>query len=289
MSRTPFPMAERPLKVEVDGGRITGWLSGTGPPLLLLHGGPGLSDYLSGLAAELAPTFTVFRYQQRGVPPSVTDGDRTVEGHVADAARVLDRLGWKRAIIAGHSWGGHLAMHVAVAHAERTRALVVLDALGAVPDGGEQALGTNLMRPLPDAQRARIEEIIAREERGETNEAEQLESLSILWPYYFADPSLAPPMPPMRFDVEGGLATWASIRAHFTARTLEDGLPGLTMPTLIVHGELDPVPPVEAERTAAIIPGAELRILPGIGHFPWDEQPGIAREILEEFAARLPD
>ena len=61
----------------MDGGQITGWLSGTGPPLLLLHGGPALSEYLSSLAAELAPAFTVFRYQQRGLAPSVTDGERT--------------------------------------------------------------------------------------------------------------------------------------------------------------------------------------------------------------------
>lgn len=287
MSTTPAAVPERQVSVEVDGGQITGWLSGAGPQLLLLHGGPGLSEYLSGLAAELAPAFTVFRYQQRGLPPSVTDGDRSVEGHVADAGRVLDGLGWERAIIAGHSWGGHLAMHVAVAHPERARALVVLDALGALPDGGEEALGANLMRPLPDAQRARIDEIIAREERGETNEAEQLESLGILWPYYFPDPDRAPPMPALRFDVEGGLATWVSIRAHFAARTLEERLPALAVPTLLIHGERDPVPPVEAERTAAIIPGAELRVLAGLGHFPWEDQPGVVRRIVAELVDRL--
>ena len=37
---------ERELSLEVEGGSIVGWMSGEGPPLVLLHGGPGLSEYL---------------------------------------------------------------------------------------------------------------------------------------------------------------------------------------------------------------------------------------------------
>src|SRR5438094_3382998 len=76
--------AEREVSLEVDGGRIVGWMSGVGPPMLLLHGGPGLSDYLGQLAGELSSAFTVFRYQQRGLAPSVVEGDRSVEGHMAE-------------------------------------------------------------------------------------------------------------------------------------------------------------------------------------------------------------
>jgi pimeloyl-ACP methyl ester carboxylesterase len=47
----------------VPGGSITGWLAGTGPPVLVLHGGPGLSDYTAPLAAELTDAFGVIRYQ----------------------------------------------------------------------------------------------------------------------------------------------------------------------------------------------------------------------------------
>src|SRR6266540_6246960 len=104
-------MAERTeegeFRAPVPGGEIAGWVSGSGPPALLLHGGPGLSDYLEDLAAELSAVMTVARYQQRGLAPSVIEGDRTVEGHVADAVGVMDALGWDRAWAIGHSWGGH--------------------------------------------------------------------------------------------------------------------------------------------------------------------------------------
>lgn len=285
---TTVEPGEREVSLAVDGGRIVGWLSGNGPALVLLHGGPGLSEYLTGLAAELAPAFTVFRYQQRGLEPSVTEGDRSVEGHIADLVSVLDGLGWAKPWIVGHSWGGHLAMHFAVAHPERTAALVVMDPLGAVGDGGAEVFGENLMRQLPDDRRARVEELNAAEERGEWQPGDLVEGLRLLWPYYFADPSSASPMPPMQGDHPGHLETWASVREHFEARTLEEALPRLEMPVIFIHGALDPIPAAEIQRSARLVPGADLHLLEGIGHFPWLEQPGSVLELLQAFAAANP-
>jgi pimeloyl-ACP methyl ester carboxylesterase len=260
-----------------------GTVQGSGPPALLLHGGPGMSDYLADLAFELSEVVTIARYQQRGLAPSVAEGDRTVEGHVADAVAVLDALGWDRAWVIGHSWGGHLAMHVAVAAPDRLLGLVVLDALGALPDGGGEALGVNLMRGLTEEQRTYVEDYNAREEAGNGTPEEALAAFNILWPHYFADPASAPPVPDFRMDLEGGLMTWPSITRHFEEGTLERGLTQLRMPVLVVHGDASPIPPVEAERTAALIPGVTLRIPPGVGHFPWKEEPGSVRREVEAF------
>ena len=244
-----------------------------------------MSDYLADLAAELYPVMTIARYQQRGLTPSVVDGDRTVEGHVADAVAVMDALGWDRAWAIGHSWGGHLAMHLAAAQPDRVLGMVALDALGAVPDGGTEALGENLMRRLPEEERTRLESYYDREEAGEGSAEESLDALRTLWPYYFGDPASAPPMPEMRLDLEGHLMTWPSVKQHFEGGTLERGLAALRMPALVLHGDASPIPPVEAERSAALIPGATLRILPGIGHFAWIEEPGSVRREMEALLA----
>jgi lipase len=98
-------MSTSSFEAPVVGGSLKGWRSGSGPPALLLHGGPAMSEYLEGLAAELEGIFTCFRYQQRGLSPSVTDGDKSVRGHVADAVGVLDALSIQRAFLIGHSWG----------------------------------------------------------------------------------------------------------------------------------------------------------------------------------------
>jgi pimeloyl-ACP methyl ester carboxylesterase len=260
-------------------------VGGDGPPALLLHGGPGMSDYLADLAAELAPVMTSARYQLRGLAASVVDGDRTVEGHVADAVAVMDALGWDKAWAIGHSWGGHLAMHLAVARPDRLLGMVALDALGAVPDGGSEALGENLMARLSAAERTRLEAYYAREEAGGGTPEESLDALRTLWPYYFGDPASAQPMPDLRLDLEGHLMTWPSVMQHFEAGTLERGLTQVRMPALVLHGDASPIPPVEAERSAALIPGVTLRILPGIGHFAWIEEPGSVRREMEALLA----
>jgi pimeloyl-ACP methyl ester carboxylesterase len=244
-----------------------------------------MNDYLPALALELSPVMTVAHYQQRGLAPSVTSGDRSVEGHVADAVSVMDALGWERAWVIGHSWGGHLAMHVAVARPERLAGLVVLDALEALPDGGAAALGEHLMKWLSPADRAQVEEYYEREEAGGGSEAESVEALRMVWPFYFGDPDTASPMPEMRIDLEGSAATWASINKHFEGGTLEAGLPELRMPVLVLHGAKSPIPAAEAARTAALIPGVHLTILEGIGHFPWLERPGSVRQEMEAMLA----
>lgn len=274
---------EREVRIPVEGGEIVGWMSGDGPPLLLLHGGPGLSEYLPSLAAELAPSFTVFRYQQRGLPPSVTDGTRTVEGHVADAIAVLDGLGWDRAWIAGHSWGGHLAMHVVVAHPERALALAPIGALWAVGDGGSEEFVATLRSRVPDELQAELAASEAAEDAPDADPIGEPESLKILWPYYWGNPAAAGPMPPMLSDRVGGREAWASIEEHFAKGTLEQGLRSLAVPSILIHGDLDPIPASAAQQTAVIIPGSELRGLPNVGHWPWLEQPGVVRALLEEF------
>jgi pimeloyl-ACP methyl ester carboxylesterase len=106
------------FRVRSAGATLVGEQAGGGPLALILHGGPGLSDDTEPLARELSNVFTTVRYTQRGVPPASGAGPFAVEDHVADAIAVLDAVGLEAAWMVGHSWGGHLAMHVAVAQPE---------------------------------------------------------------------------------------------------------------------------------------------------------------------------
>jgi pimeloyl-ACP methyl ester carboxylesterase len=159
--------------------------------------------------------------------------------------------------------------------------LIVLDGLGAVGDGGTAALGPNLTALLSDEDRARVDELDAKGDRGEASEAEHLEQMRLVWPYYFANPAAAPPMPTFRVHPFGAV-TWVSISEHFQRRTLELGLPAFELPALIVHGERSPIPLVEAERTAALMPHAQL-VVNRHGHWPWLEEPGLVRRLVARF------
>jgi len=271
----------RELRAEVPGGSIIAWQAGDGPWVLVLHGGPGLSDYTESLADELADAYSVIRFQQRGLAPSTTSGPFDVERHVADAVAVLDAAGAERAYVVGHSWGGHLAMHLAVAHPDRLLGLLVVDPLGAVPDGGVGEMGQNLVSRMSPAQLARAAALQEREEAGEATEEDALAGLANVWPGYFARPDQAPPMPPIGLSVDCYAGTFESIQRHFEDKTLEQGLPSLRMPTVFVLGAGSPIPNQYGVASAALIPGASHRIEPDCGHFPWLERPGTVRAALD--------
>ena len=223
----------------------------------------------------------MIRYQQRGLAPSTTSGPFSIGQHVADAIAVLDAAGASRAYVIGHSWGGHLAMHLAVRHPDRVLGLVIVDPLGAVPDGGASEMDEELVaRTLPELA-ARARELDERAMTGEGTAEDALESLAIVWPGYFSSPQTAPPMPPLSTSVECYAETFASIRSHFEQHTLEQSLPSLNVPAVFVLGAASPIPVWHGVASAELIPGARYQIEEGCGHFPWLERPGSVRQALE--------
>jgi proline iminopeptidase len=277
------------VQVPVSGGEVHVWRKGSGPPVLVLHGGPGLSEYTDTLVDELEEGFTAYRYQQRGLAPSTTAGPFDIETHVADAVAVLDGVGVERAYVVGHSWGGHLAMHLAVHHPDRLLGLVVVDPLGAVPDGGEADLERILTERISPEGMARALEIDRRAMAGEATTDDALESLAIVWPGYFSTPSAAPPMPDIALSVPCYAGTFESIHQQFALGTLQKSLPGLQLPSYFLLGADSPIPPEHGIASAALVPDARYEVLDDCGHFIWLEHPGSVRRVLDTVATWVAD
>jgi pimeloyl-ACP methyl ester carboxylesterase len=278
-------VSETPFEVALPGGVLHGHVGGEGPPALLLHGGAAVTDYMDGCARELDGVFRTMRYQQRGTYPSDADPPYSIEAHIADAVRVLDHFGIDRAWVVGHSWGGHLALHLAVSHAERLLGVVCVAPLGAFDDVFAEH-DANLRRGLSDAEIARVEAVERRRREGVVTDAELVERMSILWPRWFADPENAAPCPITHVGARCSTEVNVSLSHHFAARTLERELLELRLPALFVHGDRDALPLRSSTATAALIPGAVVVTLPGSGHFPWLERPGELRRAVESFLAK---
>jgi proline iminopeptidase len=281
-------MAEQRIRIATPDGDIGGWTGGTGTETaVLLHGGPGMSDYLESLSPIAGRRFRTIRYQQRGQAPTTIAGPYTVDAHVADAAAVIDAEAGGRAWIIGHSWGGHLALHMLTACPERIAGAVIIDPLGAGIDVMEEFV-QNLQAGLDADRRRRFNEIEAREEAGEATPEESLESLGIVWPNYFADPPTAPPMPPaLRLSPEVLTPTFASIAEHAGRGTLTTGLPKVPaeIPVLFIYGARSPMPPRTTIDTAALIPHAQVEAVEDAGHFPWLEFPDAMRASIDRLPA----
>ena len=265
------------------GGLLRGWIAGDGPPVLMLHGGPGLTyTVLDDAAAELLPAFRVASFQQRGLLPSVEEGPFTIDQALIDLVAVLDHLEWDRAYVVGHSWGGHLAFHAAVAMPDRLLGVLAIDPLGAVGDGGMALFEAEMYARTPEADRRRAQELDERTMRGECSEAEALEGLQLVWPSYFADPPSAPPMPPLRMSLPA-TALFADIETCLPA--LEKALPDVRVPMGVLVGASSPMPPKEAGLVSAErVPGAWGISVPDAGHFPWVESPGCVAAAMDRLA-----
>jgi pimeloyl-ACP methyl ester carboxylesterase len=262
-----------------DGPLIAGRRAGSGPRVLLLHGGPGLGfDYLRELADELAQENDVAWYQQRGLAPSAVEGPCTVATDVGDALRVLDALGWDNVYVVGHSWGGHLALHVASALPERVCGVLAVDPLGSVGDGRWPEFDEEIFRRTPEEVRARARELDALITDGGADDELALEQMRLVWPAYFADPEHAPPMPELRIASGRSAQMVRSILAELPV--LEAGLPRIRVPVGFVHGSRSPMPLAASTDAADLIPGAWVDVVDGAGHFVWVEAPGAVRASL---------
>jgi pimeloyl-ACP methyl ester carboxylesterase len=274
-------MTRQEFSAPVAGGALGGWVSGDGPNVLALHGGPGMSaNYLDSLVDQLTG-YRVALFQQRGLPPSTLDGPFDIATAVDDVAAVLDHLGWETAYVVGHSWGGHLALHVARSIPHRATAVLCLDPLGAVGDGGEKAMDDEFSRRVPDDVAAKAKELDERAMAGEGTEADALTGFRMVWPAYFADWDFAPPCPEdLRIAVVGYAEMWESIHAEIAG--LEAALPSIAVPVGFVAGAQSPIPPAVSHETAARIPGAFVDEVDGAGHMLWMERPGCVKPALDK-------
>lgn len=100
---------------------------GAGPPVIVLHGLLGSARNWRTMADRLAPTNTVVTVDLRNHGASPWDAAMDYTEMAADIARLMDRLGHRRATLVGHSMGGKAAMALALGHPSQVARLVVVD------------------------------------------------------------------------------------------------------------------------------------------------------------------
>ncbi|MFC0673709.1 alpha/beta fold hydrolase [Brachybacterium hainanense] len=271
-----------------DGARLATWTEpgpAGAPAVILVHGGPGLWDYLEPLGALLAGRATVHRYDQRGCgsstrAPGVPDAEQlSMDRFVADLEELRIAFGHERIVLVGHSFGATLALAHAGAHPERVRGLAYVDGVG-IGDWRAQYRPERARRLAPWAQERALLDALGAEGRSR---AQETQWRRIQWAADYADPvagyDLALPMAqsPHRIDqqVNRALMGWSDADQIGWAAAV-------TCPIFFVHGTADPRPVGPVMELAARARLPRKRAVTGAGHLPWIEQPEQVREILAE-------
>lgn len=179
----------------------------------------------------------------------------TVDDMAADGAAVLDAVGKAKAHIVGVSMGGMITQVFAANYPERTLSMTSIMSNTGNPDLAPPNMALLNTRPLDPGDPGFIADTVAR--------AEAIGSPSYPWPPG-ALAERARAEADRGFNPAGVQRQMAAVRATGDRRAR---LATIKAPSMVLHGEADPLVPVEGGRdTAASIPGAELRIVPGMGH-----------------------
>ena len=249
---------------------------GSGDPVLLIHGsGPGVSAWanwrlvmpaLSERARVIAPDMVGFGYSER--PEGFVYG---MDAWVRQAVGLLDALGIERADLVGNSFGGGLALALAIRHPERVRRLVLMGSVGVpfqITPGLDAVWGYT---PSFENMRA-IMDCFAWDRALVNDELARLRYEASIRPGFQESFAAMFPAPRQR---------WVDALA-----SAEQDIRGLPHETLIVHGREDRVIPLSNAYTLAEwIAKAQLHVYGRCGHWTQIEHAARFARLVGDFLA----
>ncbi len=248
-------------------------VQGRGAPVVLSHA-LGLDLHMwDDLAAALAPSHEVLRYDQRGHGGSaVPAGPYSMDDLVDDAARVIREWGRGPVVWVGLSMGGMVGQGLAIRHADLLRGLVLANTASQYPDAGKAAWAQRIAAVKAGGLAAIADMVMER--------------------YFHAGFRAAHPQAIatarqtlLRTQAAGYLAACHAVAGV----NWLDRLPQIGCPTLILAGSLDVGAPVAmSEAMAQRIPGSRLVVFDEASHLSVAEQPALFTQAVRDFLAALP-
>jgi pimeloyl-ACP methyl ester carboxylesterase len=260
------------VRIQLDGAQFEVLDEGCGPALVLLHGFPLSKETWDEQAAALAPLARVIRFDLRGLgTTTATPGPYLMEQLAGDLLEVLDALGVERAVVAGHSLGGYVALAFYRMFAERCAGLGLV--------------ASRFSADTPERAAVRLALAGRAERDGMAPVAEAF--LPVLF-----EPQVAAERPELvartaatiaRTDPRGAAAMLRGMAARVDSRDL---LAEMEPPVALLAGRDDALVPLEElEAAAAALPDATLEVLPH-GHMLPAEAPGPVTDALARLMAR---
>jgi 3-oxoadipate enol-lactonase len=246
---------------------------GRGLPVVLLHAFPLNRSMWEPQIAALLGECRCIAPDLRGVGDSPRSGPYTMDRYADDVAALLDALQIERAVVAGLSMGGYVALALWRRHPKRIRALVLSDTR-ATADTAEAAqkrldlievARTHGVDAVVDKQ---LPGLIGKSTRDKQPDlVERIRSIMVT------------------STVEGIVGALEAMRTRPDSTPL---LAGIDVPTLVVVGDEDAITPAkDAQAMHEAIPNSRLEVIPEAGHLSNLERPAAFNTVLSDFVGSL--
>jgi 2-hydroxy-6-oxonona-2,4-dienedioate hydrolase len=256
-------------------------VAGEGPPMVLLHGVGTSAGEWSWVLPELARSHRVYALDLPGYDGSFEPPDYAPAFTASFIGSFLDAVGVESAVVVGNSFGGLVALHLALSEPARVSALILSDSAG-LDRTVNPALAT-----LSFPRMGQMATALAKTPPGAAQRALSRALLLFARPWqiplkWVKDQYKLAQLPNF---TEATLATLRSTVGPAGQReVLLDKLPRLQMPTLIVWGIEDRVIPYgQAQDALARLQKGSLELISNCGHLPHVEQPKRFVSILGDF------
>ena len=281
-----FPWGRHQHRTRIDGREVNYVDAGEGPALVFVHGlGASWQSWLENIP-EFARDHRVVAMDLPGFGCSEEpDGDISIESYASWTFRVLDELGIDAGAVVGNSMGGFIAAEMAIREPERVQRLALVSAA---------VFWQDYRRAQPLVQLARMSDaIVARALTRVTDDVATrprlrswaLATAGFRYPHLI-DRELAHEMVRSARRTDGFLPALEAL-ADFP---LEEELPKISCPALIVWGAHDTLVPVkDAKRLQELIPGSRRVVFERTGHVAMLERPERFNRLLRDFLDEDPE
>lgn len=264
--------------ISIPSGKLFYRAIGEGEPIFVIHGGPGLDhNYLLPGMDVLAERACLVYFDQRGTGRS--DGELNCESinmdnFVEDIERLRKAFNCDKLTLLGHSFGGILALEYALKYPDKIRALILMNSAPASAKGMEHFYENLDSRLKPFADK------LGAIEASESFKQRKAEAVSnhvhlILKPYFWDQSKSGFLNTKLSEKTAANLHTVQSLmdNDYLADFDIREKLAKISAPTLVIHGDFDPIPEKYAEEIHLGIKGSKYLLIGRCGHFPYIEQP----------------
>lgn len=251
---------------------------GSGKPVIVLHGGPLDQNYLLSPMLELAKDHQLVFYDQRGFGKSLDvkldEKTMTMSQFVEDLELLRHQLGFETVTLIGHSWGGLLALNYAITYPDNVNALILINS-APITSQGFQASVDHYNR-LIASEKDDLERIQNSSEFKDGDSKCVEDYYRMIFSHYFFKKEDLQKLS-LQFTskaIKSGFKVWNHLSEHYLAKfyDLRDDLKKISIPTLIIHGEQDPILLSTVYDTKQAIPNAKIIVFKECSHFSFIEK-----------------